>query len=183
MAAQESWSDDWEDADPWDDVDRPQRSRETFGRATAQGILAIIGVFAFIALFLVWRQGTTTRDEVTSLTILLILLLVILLAEILLTRPIFDALFRRVPPGLEVTPDEDNFIVGCPGCGTVFTVTEDQLEAGSFDCHNCGRTGYVKDFNLNKGHIQQEVCRTCGNKYLEYRDDSECPICHTYNAY
>lgn len=182
----------FDSVDQWDDdalqeavSKRPRRRArpETFGRATAQGIMAIVAIFAFIALALVWSRGTETRSQVTALAALVMVLATILLVEILLTRSIFDGLFRGTPSGLEITPDEDNFIVGCPGCGTVFTLTANAMEAGNFSCQNCGRPGFVKDYSLNTKGIEKEVCRTCGNSYLEYRTDSECPVCHTYNPY
>lgn len=179
---------DWQAVENWDDPHLdgghvPTATRESFGRATAQGILAILGVFAFIALVLVWRRGTTTRDEVAALTALVMTLVVILMVQILLTRRVYDAVFRRVPAALPMTAGEDNFVVGCPGCGTVFTVTEGDLQAGRMACHNCGRAGFIKDYSLNKAAIRDEVCHTCGNKYLEYKEHSECPVCHTFNAY
>lgn len=157
--------------------------RESPARMVWQIILAVVGIAAFVTLVFVWRDGAGRIDDVTALLILTGVLFVILLLEILLLRPIFDALFRRVPASLPLTPEEDNFIVGCPGCGTVFTITQDELDVGNFGCHNCGRAGYIKDYQLNRSAINEEVCRSCGNKYLEYMEFSECPICHTYNEY
>ncbi len=157
--------------------------RESPARMTWQIVLALLGVGAFITLVLVWLDGAGRFSDNVALLVLTGVLFTILLVEVLLLRPVYDALFRRVPPGLPLKPEEDNFIVGCPGCGTVFTITQSELDAGSFGCHNCGRAGYIKDYRLNRSNIKDEVCRTCGNKYLEYMDHSECPICHSYNAY
>lgn len=161
----------------------PIRVREGPGRFMAQIIFALLGIAVFAALVSVWRDGTTFTDDDMARLALIGALVVILLVELMLLRPIYDALFRRIPAGLPLKPDEDNYIVGCPGCGTVFSVTEDSVRQGEFACHNCGRPGVIKDHNLQSSTIRQEVCATCGNRYFEYREHSECPVCHTYNAY
>ncbi len=195
------WEQDWADAserptagnratpDGWQPLAQPGDQvhevvvRESPARMIWQIVLAVLGVGAFVALVLVWLNGTGIVSDNVALLVLVGALTIILLAEVLLLRPVYNALFGGVPASLAVTPDEDNFIVGCPGCGTVFTVTQKELDSGKFGCHNCGRPGFVKDHNLNRSTIRNEVCRTCGNKYLEYAEHSECPVCHTFNEY
>lgn len=179
---------EWGDADLQDDADwvsdEPEapRVRPTPARLRWQIALAIVGLAVFISLVWVWIESASA-DLTGWLIMLVVLLAIILVAEILLFAPVSDRLFNRLPRNLPAPEDESSFVVGCPGCGTVFTVTEDELAVGEFACQNCGRQGYVKDEDLSESAIQEETCTTCGNKYFEYLEYSECPICHTYNEY
>lgn len=185
---------DWEDDDqsskaehePW----RPAAAPAT--RLVVQFVLAAVALLllAWLGYVLGLSPQRLSDHSVAGLlgrgawiAAVLSLLGAILLAEIVLLEPVYARLFRRVPHSLPVAPDTDNYIVGCPGCGTVFTVTEGELEEGGFACHNCGRPGYVKDHKFNRSAMQKETCRKCGNTYVEYLEHSECPVCHTFNQY
>ncbi len=184
------WSDaEWGDVEPeveddfvpmFAEGDEPVRRRSA-GPVVIQFLLALVAIAVFVGIYLAWRRDA---DSTTALAAMVGVLVVILLLEILFFGPVYHTLFgRRAPRAVPMNLDDENFIVGCPGCGTVFTVDEDEVAAGSFQCHHCGRAGYVRDHDLNASQIREEVCATCGNLYHEWMEHSECPICHTMNSY
>ncbi len=161
--------------------DPKPRKQRRLAPLIVQVVLTLVAIATFGAIFLAWRRDA---DSTTALTAFVGILVVILLLMVVFYGPVFNALFgRRVPRSLPMSMDDDNYIVGCPGCGTVFTVTPTEIEVGQFSCHNCGRNGHVRDHDLDSATIREEVCNSCGNLYHEWKEHSECPICHTMNAY
>lgn len=148
-------------------------------RITIQAVLAVIGIgiFAYLVVLL-----DRSADPGALALVLVGLLVVILVAEVLLVESVYRRLVR-VPAPLPEPGEEDNYVLGCPGCGTVFSLTESDMEGGEFECRNCGRQGFIGDRDLNKQEIREERCENCGATYLEYKEHSECPECHTFNAY
>ena len=152
------------------------------GRLVGQNVLAAAAVLVFGWLVHVLANhpdgGTGGLSEGTWVALLLILLVVVLLLMVFLS----DAVQDRLHGVHHVHAREGDLVIGCPACGTVFSKDPASLD-GRFRCDNCGREGTVTDHSLQRQQIRNETCTSCGHIYQEFKEHSECPACHTFNAY
>lgn len=166
-------------------VPAPRSSSQRI-RSTVILALAAFGLLVFLWLANIlsnhpdgWTGGAVEgwMGRGSWVGFLIVLLVAVVAVEAMLLEPVYARL--RAP---RIGAPGDQLMLGCPGCGTVFSLEATEID-DVFACRNCGRKGYIRDHNLSRTSIRVEMCRSCGHRYEEYQEYSECPACHTFNEY
>lgn len=77
--------------------------------------------------------------------------------------------------------DDDVYTVGCPSCGTAFTVTAEMVDRGEIHCVNCGVGGHVGSEDLDRDSVHAVTCQGCSDVYQAHTEASTCPACGVQN--
>lgn len=171
-------------ADEFVDEERPPVQGARVG-AQAVVLLVIAGIFGWYVHVLVNHPdgGTGSLSQDSWVYLLLTLMVILLVIMLLLRDPLFTPRPRSEAWDEYDAPESERYTVGCPACGTVFYRTQEELADGRFHCNNCGREGRVEHHYLRRSQIRIADCAHCGHTYEQFRQESECPVCHEHNSW